>query len=96
MRLLGPWLCLLVLAATGSAAAPARPDIVFFISDDLGKLDSEPYGGGGIRTPHLRALAAAGLTFDRAYVASPSCAPSRAACGPPRQSSSPGCANCLR
>jgi len=79
MRLLGPWLCLLVLAATGSAAAPARPDIVFFISDDLGKLDSEPYGGGGIRTPHLRALAAAGLTFDRAYVASPSCAPSRAA-----------------
>lgn len=78
MRSLGLLLCLLASAVCSDAAA-ARPDIVFFISDDLGKLDAEPYGGGGIRTPHLRALAAAGLTFDRAFVVSPSCAPSRAA-----------------
>jgi len=79
MRRTGLLLCLLISWACAAATPPAQPDIVVFISDDLGKLDCEPYGGGGIRTPHLRGLAAAGLTFDRAFVVSPSCAPSRAA-----------------
>lgn len=57
----------------------ARPDIVVFLTDDQGQLDCTPYGGQGIRTPHMQRLADAGLTFTRAYVASPSCAPSRAA-----------------
>ncbi|MGA0133204.1 MAG: sulfatase [Opitutales bacterium] len=70
---------LLLLAAVCPSAEVRRPDIVVFLTDDLGRLDTAPYGGGGIRTPHVAALAAAGLTFDRAYVASPSCAPSRAA-----------------
>ncbi len=75
-----PLLAALLLFAVVSPAAEARrPDIVVFLTDDLGQLDTAPYGGGGIRTPHVAALAAAGLTFDRAYVASPSCAPSRAA-----------------
>lgn len=73
----------LVLAFLGclasAVAAPAAPDIVLFLADDLGKLDCSPYGARDIRTPNLQRLAAAGLTFDRAYVASPSCAPSRAA-----------------
>lgn len=64
-------------AATAAPRAP-RPDIVIFLADDMGKLDSAAYGGD-IRTPHLAELAAGGLTFDRAYVASPSCAPSRGA-----------------
>lgn len=62
-----------------SAAAAARPDFVVFLTDDLGQLDTTPYGGQGIRTPHIQRLADTGLTFTRAYVASPSCAPSRAA-----------------
>ncbi len=70
-------LLLLVLAWLGQAAA--RPDLVIFLTDDHGQLDSTPYGGYGIRTPHIQRLADAGLTFTRAYVASPSCAPSRAA-----------------
>lgn len=70
---------LLLFAAVSPAAEARRPDIVVFLTDDLGQLDTAPYGSGGIRTPHVAALAAAGLTFDRAYVASPSCAPSRAA-----------------
>lgn len=75
-----PLLAALLLFAVVSPAAEARrPDIVVFLTDDLGQLDTAPYGGGGIRTPHVAALAAAGLTFDRAYVASPSCAPSRGA-----------------
>lgn len=59
--------------------AANRPDLVIFLTDDQGQLDSTPYGGGGIRTPNMQRLADAGLTFTRAYVASPSCAPSRAA-----------------
>lgn len=56
-----------------------RPDIVIFLTDDLGKLDCSPYGARDMRTPHMQRLAEAGMTFDNAYVASPSCAPSRAA-----------------
>ena len=70
-------LLLLVVSWLGQAAA--RPDLVIFLTDDHGQLDSTPYGGYGIRTPHIQRLADAGLTFTRAYVASPSCAPSRAA-----------------
>lgn len=70
-------LLLLVVPWLGEAAA--RPDLVIFLTDDHGQLDSTPYGGYGIRTPHIQRLADAGLTFTRAYVASPSCAPSRAA-----------------
>ena len=59
--------------------AATRPDLVVFLTDDQGQLDCTPYGGQGIRTPNMQRLADAGLVFTRAYVASPSCAPSRAA-----------------
>lgn len=57
----------------------ARPNIVVFLADDLGLLDTGPYGSKDARTPNLDRLAAAGQSFDRAFVASPACAPSRAA-----------------
>jgi arylsulfatase A-like enzyme len=68
-----------LLCLSWVAAAAPRPDIVVFLTDDQGQLDCTPYGGHGIRTPHMQRLADAGLTFTRAFVASPSCAPSRAA-----------------
>ena len=72
------WMLSLALAV--SAAAQTRPpDIVVFISDDHGVLDSTVYGSRDVKTPSMDRLARAGLTFDRAFVASPSCAPSRAA-----------------
>jgi arylsulfatase A-like enzyme len=69
------------LAVLGAvpAVASERPDMVVFLADDLSQSDIVPYGGRGIRTPQIQRLAQEGLTFDRAYVASPSCAPSRAA-----------------
>jgi arylsulfatase A-like enzyme len=75
-------LLLLASAFVGSestAAETKRPNIVVFLADDLSTLDVAPYGERVIRTPNISRLAAAGMTFDRAYVASPSCAPSRAA-----------------
>jgi arylsulfatase A-like enzyme len=59
-------------------AAP-KPNIVFFLSDDHSLRDSTVYGATDVRTPNMQRLSAAGLTFNRAFVASPSCAPSRAA-----------------
>ncbi|HZO84539.1 MAG TPA: sulfatase [Verrucomicrobiae bacterium] len=73
--------CLLlpiVLLACCCAAAAERPNVVIFLTDDHGQLDSAPYGSS-LRTPNIQRLADAGLTFTRAFVASPSCAPSRAA-----------------
>ncbi len=68
------------VAATSLLAAPAaRPDLVVFLSDDHGQLDSTPYGAPDVHTPNMQRLADAGLTFDRAFIASPACAPSRAA-----------------
>jgi arylsulfatase A-like enzyme len=61
------------------AADSARPNLVIFISDDHSMLDSTVYGSKDVKTPNMQRLAAAGLTFDRAFVASPSCAPSRGA-----------------
>ena len=53
--------------------------MVVFLTDDQSQLDCTPHGGMGIRTPNMQRLADVGITFTRAYVASPSCAPSRAA-----------------
>lgn len=70
---------LFIATAVVAASAVKRPDIVVFLTDDHGILDSSAYGSREVRTPNMERLAAAGLTFDRAFVASPSCAPSRAA-----------------
>lgn len=58
--------------------APARPNLVIFLADDLGR-DVPPWGDANARTPNITKLAKDGLSFDRAFVASPACAPSRAA-----------------
>ena len=50
-----------------------------FLTDDHSLRDSSVYGAKDVRTPNMDRVAAAGLAFDRAFVASPSCAPSRAA-----------------
>jgi arylsulfatase A-like enzyme len=75
-------LAFLLASLTALPAAPepsAKPNIVVFISDDHGMLDSEPYGATDIRTPNMARLAADGLKFTHAFVASPACGPSRTA-----------------
>ncbi len=69
---------LVLLSATLSDAA-SPPHIVVFLSDDHTITDSSVYGSSEISTPNMERLALAGMTFDQAFVASPSCAPSRAA-----------------
>lgn len=61
------------------AGAAERPNIVLFIADDLSWHDTGPYGNRDVHTPNVDKLAREGMTFQRAFAASPTCAPSRAA-----------------
>src|SRR5690606_31406247 len=54
------------------------PNIVVFLSDDHTAADSSVYGDGTIGTPSMERIASAGMLFEQAFVASPTCAPSRA------------------
>src|SRR5687767_5739591 len=62
-----------------SSIAAEKPNLVIVIADDLRVLDCQPYGAKDVRTPNMQRLASEGLLFRQAFVASPSCAPSRAA-----------------
>ena len=68
-----------VLCSRAFAAEQRLPDIVIYLADDLSAADLPIYGGTNIKTPAIDALAADGMTFNLAFVASPACAPSRAA-----------------
>ncbi|MBI5801231.1 MAG: arylsulfatase [Verrucomicrobia bacterium] len=59
------------------AAGAQRPNIVFFLADDLGHTDVS-YHGGEIKTPNIDRLAAAGAKLEAFYV-QPVCSPTRAA-----------------
>lgn len=68
------------LASAGvSDGAEKKPNIVVVLADDHGVQHASPYGAKEIRTPNMQAMADEGMVFDRAYVASPSCCPSRTA-----------------
>lgn len=56
-----------------------KPNIVFILADDLGWADTTLYGHTKYyRTPNVERLARRGMTFTRAYSASPLCSPTRA------------------
>jgi len=66
--------------ANVAASKPAtRPNILLILADDLGKYDISHYGRLPVQTPHIDALAHAGVRFDNAYATAAICAPSRAA-----------------
>lgn len=67
------------VAIATAKEADRQPDIVVYLADDLSAADLTLYGGTNIETPSIDQLADEGMTFERAFVASPSCAPSRAA-----------------
>jgi choline-sulfatase len=54
-----------------------RPNFLILMADQLTARALPAYGNAVARTPHLNALAAAGVVFDSFYCNSPLCAPSR-------------------
>jgi choline-sulfatase len=55
-----------------------QPNILVIMSDEHGPMFSSTYGHRIVKTPHMDALAARGVTFETAYCNSPLCVPSRA------------------
>src|SRR5687768_16377710 len=75
---------LLVFAAVWCAApaalaaeAPRRPNVILFLVDDMGWMDSTPYGSKYYDTPNMDRLATRAMRFTDAY-ATPLCSPTRA------------------
>ena len=58
-------------------AQTEKPNIIVIFTDDQ-TYRAIGYSDPAVKTPHLDALAASGIAFERAYVASPICAASRA------------------
>ena len=69
---------IVVLCLAGAAHAQTKPNIVFILADDLGWADTTLYEQTEFyETPNLKRLAKRGMTFNRAYTASPLCSPTR-------------------
>lgn len=66
-----------------SAAAPAKPNVIVILADDLGYGDLGCYGSPNIRTPDLDRMAAEGMRFSSFYA--------QAFCGPSRTTIMTGC-----
>lgn len=66
------------LLAGSLSAAETRPHVVFVMADDMGWGQTGYRGHPVLRTPHLDAMAAAGLRFERFYAGGPVCSPTRA------------------
>lgn len=64
-------------ATDHSSIAQQTPNILVLVADDAGWQDFGAYGSPAAKTPHLDALANAGVTFERAILTTPQCSPSR-------------------
>lgn len=81
-RLFRVFLVALVVAfllPAGAPAAPARPNILFVLSDDHATHALSCYGSVLNRTPHLDRIASSGMRFGNCFVVNSICTPSRAA-----------------
>jgi len=75
-------LCLLSLISISASAADKpnndKPNVVFFLVDDLGARDLGYTGSTFYESPNIDKLAANGTVFTNAYAACPVCSPTRA------------------
>ena len=68
------------LTSLYGAGSATRPNIILAMADDMGWGDPGFNGNRVIRTPHLDAMAKAGLRFTRFYAGGPVCSPTRGSC----------------
>ena len=63
--------------AVGQVISARKPNVILFLVDDMGWMDSQPYGSKYYDTPNMQRLADRGMRFTSAY-AMPLCSPTRA------------------
>ncbi len=68
----------LSLLGGAARAAARRPNVVLFLVDDMGWMDSTVYGSRYYETPNVERLAARSMRFTNAYSAAPLCSATRA------------------
>ena len=66
----------ILICCSGTAVGSVRPNFLIILADDVGRDAIGCYGGKSYPTPHVDALAAAGLRFEHGYVM-PVCHPTR-------------------
>src|SRR6476659_1041452 len=72
-------LCATLIAVDRSDAAVGRkPNVLIFLSDDVGWAEYGFQGGKDIPTPHIDSIARNGVKFTQGYVSGPYCSPTRA------------------
>ena len=64
-------------AKTKAPAAPAGPNVIIILADDLGYGDMEPYGAKRVKTPAVNRLASRGTTFTNTHAVAATSTPSR-------------------
>ena len=76
MRIFVPFF--LVCASCFSSFGAEKPNIIFFLADDLGWTDLGCYGSSFYESPNVDKLASEGMKFTQAYCAGSVCSPTRA------------------
>ncbi len=71
-------LCVLLCGATTFAADSRKPNVIVFLSDDVGWGEYGFQGAKDIPTPHIDSIARNGVRFTQGYVSGPYCSPTRA------------------
>lgn len=88
------WLSLGVLLGSGLISwADSPPHIVLVMSDDQGWGQTGYHGHPHLKTPHLDAMAAAGIRFNQFYAGASNCSPTRATVLTGRTNNRTGVAN---
>ncbi|MBN8627819.1 MAG: sulfatase [Planctomycetes bacterium] len=68
------------VSLAADAPPSSKPNVIVILADDLGWSDTTLYGTTRFyQTPNVERLARRGMTFTRAYSASPLCSPTRSA-----------------
>lgn len=68
----------LLLCSGLSAAETRKPNVLIFLSDDVGWAEYGFQGGKDIPTPNIDSIAKSGVRFTQGYVSGPYCSPTRA------------------
>ena len=68
---LNPWM------SKGDFVEDKPLNVLFFLVDDMGWMDSSVYGSTFYETPHIDRLAEQGVRFQQAYTTHPRCVPAR-------------------
>ena len=70
--------CIALSCSPLFAAAARKPNVIIFLSDDVGWGEYGFQGAKDIPTPHIDSIAHSGVRFTQGYVSGPYCSPTRA------------------